>query len=231
MKKLTLDEKLEAQDTALEDDAWLWLVPYGDLMTILMVFFMTIFAFAYCSNNINYERFVTKIQKDFNITKNTPSSTRVRIKEEEVEQAYNMSKVLDEKGLSRLAQVEINAQKIRILLQSPVLYAPGNADLSDQSKALLKEIALILRKLPNKVLIEGYTDNVPISTKRFQSNWELSVERAISVVNYLVTEENLAPERLGIAGYGEYQPIFPNDTPEHKARNRRIEIVVLRQKS
>jgi chemotaxis protein MotB len=221
------------EDHFENEDTWLWLVPYGDMMSILMVFFMILYAFAFCANNIDYERFVTHLQKDIlkKTEKKTNTIARVMVKEAEVEEAYKMSKVLNEKGLSKIAQVDINAQKMRILLTAPVLFDVGTADLTDYSKLLLKQIAVLLTKLPNQVLIEGHTDNVPIKTRKYGSNWELSVDRAISVVNYFIKEEKIPAERLGIAGYGEYQPLFANDTAEHKGRNRRIEIVILRKTS
>ena len=76
--------------------------------------------------------------------------------------------------------------------------------------------------------VEGHTDNLPINTPRFPSNWELSTARATSVIRYLIEEENLDPERLSAAGYGEYRPIDANDTPEGRARNRRVDLVILR---
>ncbi|MDK2959817.1 MAG: chemotaxis protein MotB, partial [Bacillota bacterium] len=76
--------------------------------------------------------------------------------------------------------------------------------------------------------VEGHTDNLPINTYRFPSNWELSTARATTVVRYLAEKHGIPPDRLSAAGYGEWRPVAPNDTPEHRAQNRRVDIVVLR---
>jgi len=94
---------------------------------------------------------------------------------------------------------------------------------------VLHSIAQAIKRVPYTVLIEGHTDNEPLlSGSRYASNWELSLARAMSVVDYLVTDEGIAPERLGVAAFGEYHPRFPNDTSLHRAANRRIEISILR---
>ena len=92
----------------------------------------------------------------------------------------------------------------------------------------LDKIAKILSDYPeNNIVVEGHTDNVPIKTKRFRDNWELSTERALAVLHYLLRNTNLDPVRFAAAGYGEYQPIVSNDTPANKALNRRVDIVVI----
>ena len=92
----------------------------------------------------------------------------------------------------------------------------------------LDKIASILSSYPeNTIMVEGHTDNVPIATKRFRDNWQLSTERALSVLSYLLRNKKLDPVRFAAAGYGEYKPIVSNDTPENKALNRRVDIVVM----
>ena len=88
-------------------------------------------------------------------------------------------------------------------------------------------VAASVRPTPNGIRIEGHTDDVPIRTAKFASNWELSTARASAVVAYLAGSGGLAPERLSAAGYGEYHPRVPNDNAENRAKNRRIDIVIL----
>ncbi len=85
-----------------------------------------------------------------------------------------------------------------------------------------------IQEFPNDIIIEGHTDNVPITGGKYQSNWELSVARAVSVIDFF-TDRGIEPKKLVAGGYGEFHPAYPNDTPEHRARNRRIEITILRQ--
>ena len=88
-------------------------------------------------------------------------------------------------------------------------------------------VADIIKEVPNDVLVEGHTDNLPINTPEFPSNWELSTARATRVIRYFIENENIDPDRLSASGYSEYQPLRPNDTPENRAENRRVEIVLL----
>jgi chemotaxis protein MotB len=103
----------------------------------------------------------------------------------------------------------------------------GSDQLRPEGIELLNALAPPILSLGSDVRIEGHTDNVPIHTSRFPSNWELSTARATSVVSYLVKQFGFTPEKLSAAGYGEYIPIESNDTPEGRARNRRVDIVIL----
>ena len=107
------------------------------------------------------------------------------------------------------------------------MFAPGKAELVENSKYVLKNLAVILRALPNDIRIEGHTDNIPINTAVFPSNWHLSVARATSTAYYLMQYENLNPDKISVVGYAEYKPIASNDTPEHRSQNRRVDIVII----
>jgi len=210
-------------------DSGSWLIPYGNMMTILMVFFLILYAFTYFGSNVNYERMVAKIQKDMMKLDNVQKTTEeMEKKMQEIQAAVELTKYLEETGLDRVVRIEIDAQRIKIVLNSPALFPLGKANITDDTKLLLDQIGKTLQKLPNKVVIEGHTDNVPIATTRYRSNWELSMDRSISVVNYFVSIFGIENGRLAVAGYGEYRPLFANDTPENRARNRRIEIIILR---
>ena len=100
--------------------------------------------------------------------------------------------------------------------------------LKNKAKQALAKISSPLAAFPeNNVQIEGHTDNVPIKTRRFASNWELSAARSLSVLRYLLSNSKIDPARLSAAGYGEYHPIRSNDTPENKRLNRRVDIVIV----
>jgi chemotaxis protein MotB len=85
----------------------------------------------------------------------------------------------------------------------------------------------VLRELPNDVRVEGHTDNVPISSAQYPSNWHLSVARAVSIAYYLIQVHSLNPEKVAAVGFAEYQPLVPNDSDVHRAQNRRVDIVIL----
>jgi chemotaxis protein MotB len=124
-------------------------------------------------------------------------------------------------------KVRIVDGRVILELATDVLFASGRATLSKDGQAALLEVAAILATLPDKRFqIEGHTDNVPIRTAQFPSNWELAADRSISVVKTLI-EGGMAPESVSAASYGEYRPSKANDTKENKAANRRIEIVMV----
>ena len=91
---------------------------------------------------------------------------------------------------------------------------------------ILAKVSGILRSVNNMIIVEGHTDNVPINTVKYPSNWELSVDRAVQVVKYLSSHHHIAPQRFIATGYGEYHPVADNSTVEGRARNRRVNIVI-----
>lgn len=124
-------------------------------------------------------------------------------------------------------KVKISDGRMIVSLASDVLFAPGAANLSKEGKAAVQEVAGLLASIANrKFQVEGHTDNVPIMTAIFPSNWELGSARALTVVKTMI-EAGLPADRVSAASYGDARPARPNDSPEGKAANRRIEIVVV----
>ena len=207
-----------------------WVTPYGNLMTFLMIFFFLLYAYTYFLNDIDYERLMNRVQAQL-ANLDFKSRMELKKKEQETEFALKLREYMRKKGLADAAEVSITAQKIRVVFtERAVLFASGSAELDHQAKEVLNDLAELISTLPQecKIIIEGHTDNVPIRTKEFANNMELSIARAISVLNYFTKVKGLPPERFAIVGYGEYKPIAPNDTEENKARNRRIEIIISR---
>jgi chemotaxis protein MotB len=120
-----------------------------------------------------------------------------------------------------------SARGLVISLPEAGSFAPGRADLSPEASIVMYELAGRLRDLPNLIRVEGHTDDVPIATSQFASNWDLSTARATRVIEFLIEEAGIDPMRLAAAGYAEHRPRVPNDTAERRARNRRVDIVVL----
>jgi chemotaxis protein MotB len=132
-------------------------------------------------------------------------------------------------GILNNLKITIDERGLAIRITGEVLFETGKADLTAQSKKILDGIFEKLAEIDNPIRIEGYTDNVPIHTAQFPSNWELSAIRSTHVARYLIENKGFLPERLSTAGYGEYKPVADNRTPEGRAQNRRVEIIVLRQ--
>jgi len=114
-------------------------------------------------------------------------------------------------------------------LNSQVLFESGSAEILSEGKRTLDALGKSLIPLENEILIQGHTDNVPINTPLFPSNWELSTKRATNVVVYLIESLNLDPSKLTATGNGEYRPIGDNNTAEGRQKNRRIEIMILKK--
>ncbi len=127
-------------------------------------------------------------------------------------------------------KIEITEQQMTVPILKVTLFDLGDENLKSEAIPALTEVAELLKNLPNEVIVEGHTDNVPITGGVYQSNWELSITRALSVIEYFISK-GLSPERFIVAGYGEYHPLYPNDTPENRALNRRIEINIIRRRT
>jgi chemotaxis protein MotB len=115
--------------------------------------------------------------------------------------------------------------KLEVEIRTDILFASGSAQFDDRAQRVLAQLAGILKPFPNALTIEGHTDNVPIHTGIFASNWELSAARAASVV-HLFMEQGIDPQRMSVEGFGEFRPAAPNDTVEGRNRNRRVVLVV-----
>lgn len=126
-------------------------------------------------------------------------------------------------------QLSVNISRGRVVIELPqdILFGSGSATLGDEGSETLREVGAVLATFADRQFqIEGHTDNVPISTRQFPSNWELSSARALAVVRLMI-DAGVAPENISAAGYGEFQPRASNEEPETRRLNRRIEIVML----
>ena len=117
-----------------------------------------------------------------------------------------------------------------ISFNNAVLFDSGNAKVKEENEKALLEVAAMVNTTDNYIRIEGHTDDIPINSKIYASNWELSTARASSVVRLLIDKGNVSPERLSAVGYGEYKPVESNATPEGRAKNRRIDFIVMSEK-
>lgn len=121
--------------------------------------------------------------------------------------------------------VKSNGDRIEVEIKSHLLFSSGSADLNKDARPLINTVAGILKNYENPVQVEGFTDNVPISTDKFPSNWALSSARAVSVVQVLI-ESGMTPSRLAAIGYGEFQPVADNNNEEGKKKNRRVVLII-----
>lgn len=208
-----------------------WAVTYGDLMSYLMIFFLVLFSFAIAKNDKTksrkYEESLGSIQKSFGGKIDQKRLDRAAQKEKEEFVVDRLKESVQNQELSKLVQIQSNERKVKLVLTEAVLFDSGKAELKDKAKAVLIAITNELRKLPNDVLVEGHTDNVPIHGGRYPSNWELSMARAYSVVKFM-EQSGMDSRKLAGIGYGEHRPVGENSTLEGRAKNRRIEISLMK---
>ena len=152
-----------------------------------------------------------------------------KLKNKEFDDAKNnIRDAIEEQGISDKVQVIEEKDFLLIRLDQEVFFDSGSAEIVPEGKTVLSSLASSLREIENEIMVCGHTDNVPMTNKKYETNWELSTARATNVVRYLVEVENLEPARFTAAGYGEYRPVGDNDTPEGRQKNRRIEIKILK---
>ncbi len=206
-----------------------WMVTYGDLMSLLLTFFVLIASFS----SIELAKFKQAIGS-FLGALGVLESDRGRITYSETLVSYQtslnhslewLSWYIHLEGLEDMVSVYKSKEGIRIRIGNPLLFDIGRAEVKPGAKKLLREIAFMLADLPCEVVVEGHTDDLPIHTDKFPSNWELSAIRAVNVVKVLM-EYGISPDRLAAVGYGEYRPLKANDSEEHRAMNRRAEILI-----
>ncbi|MBM7613666.1 OmpA/MotB family protein [Alkaliphilus hydrothermalis] len=225
----------------------LWMTTYGDMVTLLLCFFVLLFSFS----EIDVQKFEAIISSfngsigilDSGKTVEPSPNISEAMKEDQItnqlEEWEDFKKLqelieqyLADKGLNTDVLVSLETRGLVLRFQDNVLFDSGKADLKDTSKEILIYLAEFLAAEEFKgkhIRIEGHTDTDPLRpNSKFETNWELSVSRAANVVRYLIEEIELEPARFSASGYGEYHPVTTNDTMENKAKNRRVDIVILR---
>ncbi|GJQ63657.1 MAG: chemotaxis protein MotB [Melioribacteraceae bacterium] len=140
----------------------------------------------------------------------------------------DVTELIEEFHYDHSISLEENERGLTIRILEDILFPSGEARLNESSKDVLVKLAHIIKKLPNDIRVEGHTDNVPISTPVYPSNWHLSVNRALNTAYFLIESVDISADKVSIVGYSEYKPIAQNDTREGRAINRRVDIVIIK---
>ena len=243
-----------AKAKVVKDNAERWLLTYSDLMNLLLILFILLYAMSQV-DQAKFDALAQSLRDAFGVStgekvtpvsgggssvvplpNNVPASsptTVVNSKMEDKQMAEVQKKVdqIIQKGnLGDKVDVEMQERGLNISIKAQMLFKPGDADIVPGSKPTIEEIGAILKQIPgNQIRIEGHTDNDPISNAKYPSNWELSVARATNVLRLLVEKAGIDPKLIAATGYGEMRPLVPNTTAANKAANRRVNIVILRQ--
>ncbi|APH15570.1 membrane MotB of proton-channel complex MotA/MotB family protein [Clostridium sporogenes] len=223
-----------------------WLIPYSDMLTLLLALFIVMFAMS----KVDTAK-LQKASQEFNIIFKAGSnvvqegggggasvgkagvsivpsdSVTEDIKMKEIKS--KLEKEIEKSGYSDKVKVGVDADGLEIDIQDVVLFNSGDAEVLKQSSALLTQISKMLKGLDNNIKVTGHTDNKPISNSKFRSNWDLSAIRAINVMNFLSNIGGIPANKLSIQAYGEYMPKFDNATGAGRAKNRRVEISIVRK--
>jgi chemotaxis protein MotB len=205
-----------------------WLLSYADLVTLLLAMFIVLYAAA------DHDRAV-KIASAFTAqfgegrTGDVPPATGVLPKADSLvaTQAAIDRAFATNPSLRSRARVKVTERGIVISLTETGFFAPADASIRDDALPLLGALAAALRESTSQVRVEGHTDSLPIATTRYPSNWQLSADRATTVLTHLV-EVGVPASRLSVAGFAGERPVGDNGTPEGRALNRRVDLVVLR---
>jgi chemotaxis protein MotB len=232
-----------------------WLLPYSDLMTLLLAVFIVLFAVskidAEKAQQISEQFAGTMMNKSYTtgaasgtgsggdgaaqtggpLNIETQSELESFMGEYELKKLENLKTELDTKlhnqGMDQSVSTMIDMRGLVIRLNNAIFFDSGSAEIKEQSEETLVEVASILNSIDNYIRVEGHTDNVPIRRSNYPSNWELSTARAVNVVKLFINKCNFSPDKLIAVGYGEFKPVADNSTEEGRANNRRIDVIVL----
>ena len=205
-----------------------WVVSYADFVTMLLALFMVMYAISVQDS----KELSNILKKTFQPQKAEISST-IKQKEliEESDKNEALYKILKEKFSNNTSLSVVKESRGTIIrINDTMLFDEGSAIIKSDAKYTLEKIASELKDLKNPIIIEGHTDSTPIQNDKFPSNWELSTARATNIIKYLTQQDLISPKRLSAVGYGEYVPIADNTQSSGRAKNRRVDIIVLSSK-
>lgn len=215
-----------------------WLQTYSDTVTLLLTFFILLYSFS-SVNSTKLKQISVAMQSVLQGTSgdsifdnsmgngNVPlvgDNEGTDVKQDLYDQ---VKKIITKNKLESKVQIKKDPKGVNIELRDNVLFESAQADIKESSKGILDKLAGIIAGVPYNIVVEGHTDNVPINNYRYQSNWELSTDRAVNVVKYFIEEKKLTPARFTAAGYGEYKPLVPNNSDKNRAHNRRVNILIV----
>lgn len=232
-----------------------WLLPYADILTLLLALFIVLFsmssidaqkfqamsqafneAFSSGTGIFEYpspmpEDEAQAIDDDEGATESDEEKAEKAEKIEKLELENIQNKVnayIEEKNLTDKLDTSLTDEGLLLTIRDNVLFPSGSAEVRPEDLHTANEISeLLVMNPPRNIIISGHTDDIPISNPQFESNWELSVMRAINFMKIVLKNEQLDPARFSAKGFGEFSPIGSNDTNEGRAKNRRVEILIL----
>jgi chemotaxis protein MotB len=226
----------------VEEGAPLWVVTFGDLMSLLLCFFVLLLSFSELDRQ-KYKELSGSMQNAFGVQRkkqvfDIPKGQKIIAKnfDQEAITLSTESDIVEQVrkairdsfgGPGGLIKFDADEYKIRIRLMGESTFHSGRADIREPMKPVLAKIADVFKKNGENIIIAGHTDNVPLKKGgRFKTNLQLSMARAASVADFFLLEGSIAPHRISTMGFGEHRPLESNDTPQGRQKNRRVEIIL-----
>jgi len=220
------------KEDAPRPGAPLWQVTYGDMVTLVLTFFVLLYAFSsvdakkyiQISNslrgalggNVGVLNTGITLEDIGDVTSSSPA-----------QQMYErLQKILNTKGLEGKVELLQTREGIVISFKERLFFKIASADILEEAYPVLDEVGAILKENDFPIRVEGHSCDLPISNYRFPSNWELSSIRAVNVTKYLIDRIQVPPEQLSVAAYGPYRPLVPNTSEENRGKNRRVDIII-----
>lgn len=227
-----------------------WLLPYSDLLTLLLALFIVLFAMSPVDSqkfnelsrafNMAFEGGAGVLKSNSGIPDGRMTGMEDEEKEKEEEDSidaeieklsniqHKMNTYIAQNHLDNKLETSLTDEGLLLTIRDNVLFDSGAAEVRKRDEYIAREIAsLLVMDPPRNIIISGHTDNVPIRTNDYESNWELSVMRAVNFMKLLQENDKLNPASFSAKGFGEYKPVSSNETEVGKARNRRVEILIL----
>ncbi|WP_127587528.1 flagellar motor protein MotB [Paenibacillus koleovorans] len=245
-----------------------WLIPYADLLTLLLALFIILFASSEMDSK-KYDQIMRSLNSAFNggvslfeksqippitldptdknhdktqdftqqsrstIVLTEATKEQLAQMKQELEDMLELQKQLNQyiadNGLSTQLETKLNEDQLVITIRDNALFGSGSAEVKPEARRLAQAIGAMLAKYPNyQIEVAGHTDNIPISTAQFETNWDLSSKRALNFFKILLQTSQIDQKRFSVIGRGEFQPITTNATAEGRAMNRRVEVSILR---
>ncbi|MEC0093397.1 flagellar motor protein MotB [Paenibacillus macquariensis] len=241
-----------------------WLLPYADLLTLLLALFIVLYsmsasdakkfdemseafnaAFTSGTGVLDYQSPVStnqvtskdetvKNKDDVTSKKDKRNEQQALLSKQEQIDLEKLKKQIDQyiqkSGLTNQLETKLNQSQLMITISDTALFASGKATVKPESKQLAAAISDMLQKFPDyDIVVSGHTDNIPIYNMDYESNWDLSSARALEFLKILLLNTNLDPKKFTPVGYGEYHPIVDNSTAVNRAKNRRVEVSLIRK--
>jgi len=246
-----LEKKIRTLEAEVKEGAPAWVVTFGDLMSLLLCFFVLLLSFSEMDRAI-YKQVAGSLRNAFGVqrkVKTMDPAKGVKVIAKDFDQQLIATQrreefiVTQEKktigeelkkavetlsmGMKNLTQVEVGDKEITVRLMGETTFDSGKADIKQQMKPLLRKIGSVLKKTQGNITVTGHTDNVPLKSNWiYKSNLELSIARAATVAEFLLHKTYIKPSRVSAMGYGEYRPRESNATTEGRRKNRRVEIIL-----